>query len=221
MLLQEINFMKKIITSLFLILGFSLVLFSQEENKTSFKNHYQLGLNISSLVKSLSNKNNPRLIQEIISYKYVREKVTFRAGIGGVFQKEIGDDFGSSINRHSLAIRMGFEKQKNISKKWQYYYGSDLKYKRFNEDTFNDFLGENISKLNRLSLSPLLGFQFQLTPHLFLQTEASINFYYEKSNITLNDFSLPISDPIFIGDELKEKGVNITLPNVLFLVVKF
>lgn len=219
MLLRKIYSMKKLMLSVFFMIGFSFLVFSQEENITPIEKHHQFGLNVGSLVKSLSNKNDVPSLQETFTYKYIKGNTALRTGLGLFIQKEIKDEFGDNLDRISLALRLGFEKQKHISNKWQYYYGLDIKAKGFIEDSFNFFDGEDVDMLKSFSLSPLLGFQFRLTPHLLLQTEASIDFYYSESNNRFNDLILPI-EPIF-ANENKLKGVNVTLPNALYLVVEF
>jgi len=195
--------MKNSIISLFFIIGFSSVLFSQEENTPPTESIYQIGLNIGSLINSLTNEGDISNFQEAFTYKYITTGGTFRFGLGGAYQKKIGEDCSNSdLNQSNFSIRLGFEKQKNITAKWQYYYGGDFKFNAFNLDnsTFD-------IQSQTFSISPLLGFQFRLTSHLSLQTETSINFYYSRI-----DFTQPSED--------LERGVNITLPNILNLVVE-
>jgi len=213
--------MKKLLASIFLLVGFSLVLFSQEENNnnTLTSTNHQIGFNMGSLVKALTNKEDESIFQETFSYKYLKNKSALRFGLGGQYQKEITDNNNNSqFDQRSFSVRLGFEKQKHVSDKWQYYFGWDLKFNAFNKNNPNSFSSRVKSKT--FSVSPLLGFQFRLTPHLFLQSEASINFFYSESDFTnLDDVFFPT--PFENNSDSKTRGVDITLPNILNLVVEF
>lgn len=217
--------MKKLVTSLFFMLSISLVLFSQEETDSTIKNtNHQIGFNIGSLVKALTNKDDLPMFQETFTYKYIKNNSALRVGLGGVYQNIVSDDnfnSGSDIDQTILTVRIGYEKQKDVSKKWQYYYGWDLKFS--NSDLKNESLFSSNSRIKSktFAVSPLLGFQFRLMPSVFLQTEASLDFYYSESDFTnLDDIFFPTTFDSQ-SNSSKAKGVNLTLPNILLLVVEF
>lgn len=218
--------MKKLTLSIFFMIGFSLVLFSQEENNSAINTNHQIGFNIGSLVKALTNKDDLPMFQETLTYKYIKNNSALRVGLGGVYQNIVSDDnFNSSsssdIDQTILTIRIGYEKQKDVSKKWQYYYGSDLKFSNSDLKNENAFSSNSRVKSKTFAVSPLLGFQFRLTPSVYLQTEASLDFYYSEFDFTnLDDIFFPTTFDSQSNNS-KEKGVNLTLPNILLLVVEF
>jgi len=218
--------MKKIITSLLFIVGFTFMLFAQEDNADVIKSRHQFGLNIGPLVKTLVNKDFLNINREAFTYRYIKNDIALRFAIGGSFQKDISKDDNSNFNLNAdvsvLTLKWGYDKRRKINKRWLYYYGFDLKYNAVSLEIVNQFTDVEEAKFNAFSLNPLLGFQLRLTPHLFLQTEASLSVFYQTSN---NTSPLPLSDPIQIGQifssKSNNKGVELVLPNILFLVVEF
>lgn len=215
--------MKKLIASFIFIIGFSFVLFSQEETTNSANIQHQFGLNLGSLVKNLANKDLTNVNQETVTYRYIKDDIALRLGIGGFYQKDFSKNVSSnsSIDINALTLKWGYEKHQKINKRWRYYYGFDLKYNSLNQDFQNAFNSGNKFKSNTFSINPLLGYQLRLTPHLFLQTEASVSFFYEVSNFSSFANTIdPILGEVFSNDT-KGRGVELVLPNILFLVVEF
>jgi hypothetical protein len=113
-----------------------------------------------------------------------------RAGIGGDFsRRDVKNYYNTddtknyvSLNQ-SISTRLGWEFTNELSKRWQVYYGLDLKYSRqyYNSNgyTFSiDYTSSYENNTQSYGISPLLGFRFKLTSRLSLTTEAcfSVNF---------------------------------------------
>lgn len=215
---------KKIILCFFFLAGFTFFLEAQIEGEGEQKNYYQLGLNVGPLWKTIINNNPENKIfnffnPEVISFKARNGNSTFRSGLG-VRVSRSEDDDGDVTKQNAYSIRIGYEKLKSIgeSKKYQYYLGWDVKLA--NSKFSSEFLTEPTTQL-QYSFSPLFGVQYRLTPHLLLQTEASLNFFYSKSERSIDTFILPpIIEP---GQSITTtgKGVFLNLPNLLFLTVEF
>lgn len=219
--------MKKI-SSLIILIFLSLHLWGQSNGLTETKIDsvkYQIGTDLSPLYRNLlkpsSSSNFIFNAPYVLTFKRMKNNRAFRFGVGADIKREISDENQpDTIIQNSIRLRVGFEKQKKVSKRWQINTGVDLSYfssKR--EDSNNNVFNSNAKTYG---VSPLLGFQFQLTQHLFLQTEASFNLYYQTSNLESNfDIISPNPFPVFSGRELNIFGGNITIPNALLLVVEF
>lgn len=217
--------MKKITFCLVLFLGFSLLGLGQENTTQTNKKktHHQIGANIGGLVKGLLGKeNNSNLIlgaNDVFTFKTGKNNVSFRAGLGFNFEKQNDANGGEGTKQSSYSVRIGFEKLTKITNRWQYYAGVDLKYAKTNFESDNDFfLGPN--KFHSYAIAPLLGVQFRLTEKLVLQTEASLNFIYSKSE-SLNFFDpFPIfpPQPTNFFETGETKGIFLVVPNTLYLV---
>ncbi len=219
--------MKKLIASFVFIIGFSFVLFSQKETTKSANVQHQFGLNLGSLVKNLANKDLSNINQETITYRYIKNDIALRLSIGGFYQKDFSKNASSnsSINVSVITLKWGYEKHQKINKRWRYYYGFDLKYNSLNRKLTDQFTDVDKAKLSAFSVNPLLGYQLRLTPHLFLQTEASVSFFYQVSNFaSFSNEPFQISQidlgQVFSSNS-KGRGVELVLPNILFLVVEF
>ena len=218
--------MKKI-TSIIVLIFLSVVLWGQSNEKTSIDEtiKYQIGTDLSSLYRNLlkpnSSTNSFLNAPYVFIFKGMKNNRAFRFGIGADIKRAISDENRpDTIIQNSIRVRMGFEKQKKVSKRWQINTGIDLKFSSTkmddsNNNTFN-------SESQTYGISPLLGVQFQLTPHLFLQTEASFNLYYQYNYFESNfDITFPNPFPSSLGRDIKTFGGNITIPNALLLVVEF
>lgn len=218
--------MKKI-SSIIILIFLSVVLWGQsnEEESTNESFKYQIGTDLSplyrNLFKSNSNANSFLNAPYVFTFKSIKNNRAFRFGIGADIKREISNENSEDkILQNSLRVRIGFEKQKKVSKRWQINSGIDLKFSSSKFDNSNNNSFNNQSKT--YGLSPLLGIQFQLTPHLFLQTEASFNLYYQTSSVESNfDIIFPGPFPTPLGIDFKTIGGYITIPNALLLVVQF
>ncbi|MFK8006143.1 MAG: hypothetical protein AB8H03_07225 [Saprospiraceae bacterium] len=221
--------MKKL-ASLICLIFLSVILWGQseevEESGKSFQQ--QIGTDISPLYRNLFKPN--LTVNSLLDAPYIfilksfRNNRAFRLGIGGEIRKEISDDDDDEILQSSLRVRMGFEKQKQISKRWQINSGIDLKFStsKFDDNNNNNFNNNSNHNSKSFGVSPLLGVQFQLAPHLFLQTEASFNLFYQVSSFESNfDIIFPGPFPGTNSRDFKTFGGNITIPNALLLVVQF
>lgn len=222
--------MKKLLAILGVIFIFSITMWGQNEMTSSEKDitfTYQLGTDVSPLFRSLfkPRSDNAGLLNApyILQFKSIKNNTNnaFRFGIGGDIKREVADDDPEDkLIQSSLRLRMGYEKQKKISDRWQINTGIDLrfsatKFEQTNNSTFN-----NDSKV--FGVSPLIGIQFRLTPHLYLQTEASFNFYHRVSSFESNfDIIFPTQFPVIGGSKSKTTGGYFELPNALLLVVEF
>lgn len=215
--------MKKIATYLIcFLLGINATFGQEEMDASSSSKTYQIGFNAQKLVNNLRGRFNDPIVffenPDLLILKIKKNNTAFRAALGVHFSKsEENGDKNTSI---STGARIGFEKQKDISKRWQYYSGVDLRFS-YNKGGTN-FFGDNV-KSTFYGLSPLLGFQFRILPNLVLQTEANITFGYTKTTGFSDLFILPpfpVPEPLF-SDAVIGKNITVNVPRVLFLMLEF
>ncbi len=218
--------MKKI-SSLIVLIFLSVFLWGQSNEETSTKDSvkYQIGTDLSPLYRNLlktnSSTNSFFNAPYVLTFKRMKNNRAFRFGIGTDIKREISNESqADTFIQNSIRVRMGFEKQKKVSKRWQINTGVDLNFSSSRRDDSNNNTFNSNSK--SYGISPLLGVQFQLTPHLFLQTEASFNLFYQTSYFESSfDIIFPNPFPSSNERDLKVFGGNITIPNALLLVVEF
>lgn len=196
---------------------------SEEVEKSSKSFQYQIGTDLSPLYRNLFKPNANSFLDApyIFIFKSIKNNRAFRFGVGTDIRKEISDgNSDDNLLQSSFRMRLGFEKQKQVSKRWQINSGVDLKFSasKFEDDNNSSFNNDSKS----FGVSPLLGIQFQLTPHLFLQTEAAFNLFYQVNSFESNfDIIFPGPFPEPSSRDFKTIGGNITIPNALLLVVQF
>jgi len=216
--------MKKL-SSLICLIFLSAILWGQSDEVESSSKTFQqqIGTDLSPLFRNLFKPNSSSLLDApyIFILKSFRNNRAFRFGIGADIRNEISkDNSEDKLLQSSLRVRVGFEKQKQVSKRWQINTGIDLKFAASKFDNNNNRSLNNDSK--SIGLSPLLGVQFQLSPHLFLQTEAAFNLYYQVNSFDSSlDIIFPGPFPGTNSRSFKTFGGNITIPNALLLVVQF
>lgn len=171
----------------------------QAQSDTMHKVHrHELGADITSLIKQFLNFNNSFSIYTpvyYVSYRYhfKNNKYNFRFGVGRNFNSTEtkpffidGKEQTYRNNNSQISLRMGFEKTYDISSKWQVYYGADIRptyTKIVNKatGTLGGYIQGNRSSGQILSLSPLLGFRYNLSKGVSITTETSFSWTMDKS----------------------------------------
>lgn len=171
--------------------------FSQVKSVKSDSNkvyHNEFGLDVSGFLDRYIpfGQNEYSLPSYYLTYRRHFERGNIRGGIGGDFERRILRNSNNSFDSNKyhntdgvLMVRFGWEFEKNLSKKWEVYYGLDLKYnidyqKNFYFSMSNDYVSTVKSNYQSFGLSPLLGFRFRLTNRLSLTTEANFTIYYSE-----------------------------------------
>lgn len=210
---------------MFLLTGIPLSIGQTDQQQTSF---HQIGLNVGPLWSNIIHHDSRQDlnnfgfaifdIREVVSYKFVKNKAALRFGIGGKYkQQKSEDNTDNKSTQTNFSARLGLEKIVDLTDKWQYYYGADLKaHKGKIKENFSD----EPYQWYGVNLSNFIGIQYRLTPRLILQTEASLLFSY-----TVTENPIFFFDPIFVepggGTKTRVRSVDIVLPNILFLAFEF
>ena len=161
-------------------------LFSQFEDANLDKEdlQHEIGLNVSQFVNQFFSPNSNAISFQpyLLTYKSTRNMDTyFRGGLGFSFigTSEDKDTASPAANNVSAAIRirLGFEKQWDISDKWLLTYGLDfpLEYSYANFISNSDFQDVTINSSDISGgLGPVIGFHYKINDKLKVGTEATM-----------------------------------------------
>lgn len=155
---------------------------------------YQVGINSHFALEGLFNDSLRKPVELMIRRQVsLSQAVRFRIlGITENFKWEDSDD-ARETHKSTFGIALGYEWQNLLSKRWKFYYGSELLGKLSWENSVDelDVFDENTNevvdlrrvrkrKTEQIALLPFTGIRFQITPFLFLSTEIKIEAYHEK-----------------------------------------
>jgi len=214
---------KNILILLFLFIGLGSSVGQIDETKTKI---YQVGLNVGPLWTNIIHHQEEQApiaissvfsVQEILSFKLIKNKIGLRLGLGGQYIKQKMED--NTDIQSSILGRIGFEKQIEFTKRWECFYGLDLK---LNLGKLKFSFEENPYKWNRVGLSNFFGMQYRLTPRLILQTEMSLQFSQTTTRNSIQFFINPFPiEPTGVGEKTVNRNIDIVLPNLLYLAFEF
>ena len=127
-----------------------------------------------------------------LTYRYHLKKGNIRAGIGGGVRnskRTIPLNNGMTTAMHydyqNVTGRIGYELFQNIAKRWQVFYGLDLRgsYTQIKADNYFDQMSGSIEGntgyIYTASVAPVLGFRFKLNKRMSILTEASLQVQYQ------------------------------------------
>ncbi|MFK7774483.1 MAG: hypothetical protein AB8F94_20235 [Saprospiraceae bacterium] len=227
--------MKKPILLLISFLIFSQNIFSQDtfskdddsetQGEHPHEKYSEVGINATSFINEFVslNSNDAAIGDYMITYKYHFGSKAFRLGLGGNFSQMDEDTDGNgtrNTNSNSFDIRIGYEWNKKITKRWAFYSGMDI----IAGNNFSSSVSDNFERVETSSRTtivgggPVLGIQFFINSHISLMTEGSL--YYKHSIInTKETFSL---NGEFNKDDTNSRNdLNFGLPTALFFVIRF
>lgn len=185
----------------------------------------EVGINATSFINEFIslNSNDAAIGDYMISYKYHFGSKALRLGLGGSFSQVDEDTDGNgtrTTNNNTFDIRLGYEWNKRITKRWGFYTGMDIL-------AGNDFISSVSDNFERVETStrttivgggPVLGVQFFINSHISLMTEGSLYFKHSIIN-TKEIFSL---NSEFNSDDTNSRNdLNFGLPTALFFIIRF
>jgi hypothetical protein len=222
--------MKKPILLLISFLIFSLNIFSQDDDSDSHGEHDQekyseVGLNATSFINEVIslNSNDATIGDYMITYKYHFGGKALRLGLGGNFSQIDEDTDGNgnrTTNNNSFDIRIGYEWNKKITKRWAFYSGMDIVAgSQFNSSVSDNFERvETSTRVTTVGGGPILGIQFFINSHISLMTEGSL---YYKHSITNEKKNFSLNTEFNEDDTNSRNDLNFGLPTALFFVIRF
>lgn len=162
---------------------------AQEIEKPSTSYQHDLGFNTNFIFQGLF-QSQPQAPFAVMYKKYKTENNALRLGADLSFYStnNSGTVTNSSFSDNSygsIALTIGFEKQKVLGGKWMWYYGIDaVPSLSFNQSTsFNNNLKTGSTKNSSLGLGarPFLGIRFNINSRLYVAAEATAMLAYVSS----------------------------------------
>jgi len=216
---------------LFLFFILSNITFSQTEKETK----HTISLNLNFILDQWISRSNQSSIFQIspdhniaIIYKYRSNNFEWRFGYGGLRRNEIDNNSlfvggGTNVpiikNLKTNNLLIGFQKTREVWKKWNFFYGIDLLLtnQEFNAIIEDDtqfffpqpFPGESLSselKRNSIGLGGFLGIQYFLSNRISIATELGLTINRTYSNRSSDEFLF--LDPIFNSVEGEANIIN-------------
>ncbi|MFC5271418.1 hypothetical protein [Adhaeribacter terreus] len=190
-------------------LGLSTTAFAQFSDSTETQNH--LGIIAKPRLEKIFTANQS-LPVGLIYKRQVKSDQALRFSAIGFYNRTVSDfgnnnygEFFDETTESSWQTMIGYEWQKPLSKRWNFYYGAELgisSYKISKKTKFSNF--QNNLPLNQVILYPnhtnhnsvnyllqhFAGFRLNLHTKLYLATETTIAFRYSKNRDEHNEFTV-------------------------------
>lgn len=128
----------------------------------------ELGFNTSPLLTTFisigaTQTSNPPIA---FTWKRIRENGrALRMGLGFNLRSETGF---IEPNTNKFYFHIGFERRRDITEKWKYYWGGDILFNRENSFRERSLIGDGVG------LGPVLGLHFMFNEKISLSTESSM-----------------------------------------------
>lgn len=139
----------------------------------------------------------------MVSYRYHFGKCSIRFALGGLINDDERPGAGSPnaepyhIKSSELNVRVGIERAQELSKRWQVFYGFDLRPSWAHSD--NEYIfSQGYYQYGRethdtdFGIAPLLGIRYRITPRFSILTETS--FMFVANTNELREYSVPQDD---------------------------
>ena len=172
----------------------------------------------------------------MLTYRHYFKKGNLRSAIGGnYYYSESSSPYnGDTLNlkffkkQSSFELRVGYEFFQNLSRRWQVYYGADLRtsyfYQKDDAPYWNGGYANGIENISKgLGLAPVLGIRFKMSRRVSLITESSFLIQYSESST--QRYYLPVTNsyPLKANDTKTKNrsfGTIFNYPISLVLTVK-
>ncbi len=162
---------------------------------------WQAGINTQFFTGGLYDDANGIFDSQLTPIEFMLRKQTslnqaLRLRVFGMtdnFRREEGSTI-IETSKSILGIAVGYEWQMLLGKRWKLYYGVEVQGKRmwdnsteFDKNLYRASTGETFKRTvfrnrttDRISLHPLIGIKFHITPRFFVSTEMKMAGFYEK-----------------------------------------
>ena len=157
---------------------------------------YELGLNTNFAFDQLMDQNQ-RAPMELMLRKKIHDQNRIRLRVFGMVSraKKIEGDFTNIDRIGNFGLAVGYEWVKPLTKRWEGYYGMELEghkmdrrsiFEQPDTDPEEEYFEsqDRYDREIRLSVSPLAGLRFRLSPRLLLSTEFRLSGYMGEQQYT-------------------------------------
>lgn len=173
---------------------------------TTFRRH-SIGVDVSAFIHQYGGVANSgstflSLSPYWVSYRYrLNRNCNLRVAVGGNYSGT-NDPYpldAAITIKHSTSTysaRVGVERAQELAKRWQFFYGLDLRatwnnqYDDHSGGTGGGYLNGREQRESLMGIAPLLGIRFRITPRFNLLTEASLSLLSTREE--LRTFKTPI-----------------------------
>jgi hypothetical protein len=169
---------------------------ASQDNVTNEKLYrHEFGLDATGFVRQFLNLNTNTEIYiptYYLTYRRYLKSGNIRAGIGATYSYNDNID-PNNVNvkkleyiSYSLNARIGWEFIKELSERWQIFYGMDIRPDYLYTKNDRMFQNNGIAsgsevKTQQFGVAPLLGFRFKLNDRLSILSESSFSIVMQKS----------------------------------------
>lgn len=200
--------------------------FASDENQDRINKHY-LGVQANQLLRQLLNLSgnngsvtNPFLL--IYSFNNSQTGKGMSVGFGINNQKFTDQDQGTTreTTNRDLAVRMGYERKAELSKRWVVGGGFDAfinNLKRDTQSTQGSFTTDFKSKSTGFGIGIRGSLLFKINGPVYLGTETTLYFQSTKTKTELNTGGG--AGTTFA--DFKENSFSLQVPVAIFIVLKF
>lgn len=191
--------LSKILLLFVLILNFTTVSAQNDTSTWSLidsTSRYELGLNTNFAFDQLMDQNQ-RVPLELMLRQKIHDQNRIRLRVFGMISraKKIDGDFTNIDRTGNIGLAIGYEWVKPLTKGWEGYYGMELEghkmdrrvfFEQADMDPEEDYFEsqDQYDREIRLSVSPLAGLRFSLSPRLLLSTEFRLSAYMGEQQYT-------------------------------------
>jgi opacity protein-like surface antigen len=191
-------------------------------NGTAFFNQF-INLNLSG--KTDSNAISPET-PYYLTAKFRVKKGAIRVGLGAALTIEKNSNGktadSKTLTNNDYQLRLGYEKQKNVGKRFDLYYGIDL-LAGINDRIISSNSGFDFVTLTdrtwTYGAAPVAGLRFRIMGNISLSTETAIRYRYSTFSESA-DFSKN-TDFKETGREFKGHKIDFIAPKVIYVTILF
>ncbi len=172
----------------------TLTALAQDSTTTKKVYHNEFGVDATGFIKQFANLNSSSTTYSptyYLTYRRYFKCGNIRLAVGGDFSNAtipssyVGDPNTYHNNSNSLNARIGWEFVSELSKRWQVFYGLDLRpalvYSKNDAVNFNGGYAQGDETKSQIyGVAPVLGFRFNLTNRLSIITETSFSINMQK-----------------------------------------
>lgn len=199
----------------------------------SYKNEF--GVDATEFIKQFLNfdsqSSNYYTTVYYLTYRRHCKYGNIRAGFGGTYSdydiitSSTDDTNKYHYNSYAVNTRLGWEFSDNLSKRWQVFYGADIRasasYLKNDAPHWNGGYANGVeTKTSRYSIVPLLGFRFRFNNRISISTETGYAINWQKESyrryfISTSSQFPPMQD--IIKPDAKKINTTFLPPISLFL----
>jgi len=197
----------------------------------AFSQRREVSLNTTNVISNIFSLSDQADLRDphSIAIRFFKEKedgtnriLRIKAGINVLGSISSSNTIGFSsrtLDDWLIISRIGFEKQKFLSKKFEFYYGWEFGFSYRRTQSVIGFDFETITNTNEsfgLGTGPYTGFQFHFNDKISIYTESNLYFEYVRTEQELDDAGVG-----FDGSTEEAFKLNHFLPNSLYFAIAF